>query len=180
MRTTTKLVTTLLASALAACMAGDAPPDDPGDDTGGDDEPMDGTGPAGFITAFAASECMQAHACKADWPTDAGITFAEIYGATLTECDSLALDYYQPDAVRDAVQNGTIDYDRTAADACLMDLDWGTCEQFFYGESPLPAECGQALVGTVDDGGSCDLDLECENVMSWCGDGGTCELIPDA
>ena len=183
MRTT--LFLTLLASALTACMAGDAPPsgDDtpPGDDMPpGDDGPSDGTGPAGFVTSFAQAECAEAHACKASFPTDAGVTFESIFGATLTECEAIALEYYDPDAVRLAVQNGTIDFDRDAANECIANLasSWGTCTQFWDGQSPLPAACGQALVGNVANGGQCAVDFECSSDDSWCGDGGTCEPIP--
>jgi hypothetical protein len=185
MRTRTTLFLTLLASTLAACMAGAAPEDDmpsgddaTGDDGTGDDGPSDGTGPSGFITAFAQSECMEAHACRSSFPTDAGVTFEEIFGTSEAQCESLALEYYQPDAVRDAVNAGTILFDRNAATACLADLNWGTCDQYWNGQSPLPAACGQALVGTIADGGACMIDLECSSDDSWCGDAGNCEPIP--
>lgn len=184
MNTTRFLVPSLLlaASTLVGCMAGDPPPagDDttPADDGTGDDNPSDGTGPAGFITEFASSECMEAHACKASFPTDAGVTFESVYGATESACETMALDYYQPDAVRTAVQNGTITFDRDAATQCLAGLDWGTCAQFWDGSSPLPPACGEALVGTVATGGQCDIDLECASDADWCGDSGACEAIP--
>jgi hypothetical protein len=179
MRTKTTLLLALLA--LPACMAGDAPSDDqpPADDEPpGDDGPSDGTGPAGFVTAFAQSECAKAHECEASFPPDVGVTFEQIFGTNLTECETIALDYYQPDAVRAAVENGTIDYDRDAAEACLADMNWGTCTQFFDGNSPLPAACGMALAGNVADGGQCVVDFECSSDESWCGDGGTCEPVP--
>jgi hypothetical protein len=182
MRTTTLLVPTLAAAlSLAACMSGEAPPtsgDDttpPGDD---DDGPGDGSGPSGFITAFASSECMEAHSCRASFPTDAGVTFEEVFGATEAACETMALEYYQPDTVRTAVQSGTITFDRTAAENCLANINWGTCTQYFDGQSPLPASCGQALVGTVGHGGQCEIDLECSSDQDWCGDSSTCETIP--
>jgi hypothetical protein len=180
MRTRTTLLLTLLAP-LASCMAGDAPADDqpPGDDMPpGDDGPSDGSGPAGFVTSFAQAECAEAHECRASFPTDAGVTFEQVFGATLAECETIALAYYDPDAVRMAVQNGTIEYDRDAAQDCLQNLTWGTCTQFWGGQSPLPASCGMALVGTVANGGACVVDFECSSDDSWCGEGSTCEPIP--
>ena len=169
-------VFTLTLLTLGACMAG-APPDDEGDDSsgggddssgGGDDGTGSGFGPREFLVQFASAECSFAHGCKAEFPADAGITFEQAFGASVTECESLSAEYYQPEAVRDAVNAGTITYDRAAAEACIAQLNFGTCAQYFGGTVDIPAPCYDALVGTVADGGACTVDFECTGAESWC------------
>jgi hypothetical protein len=159
--------------ALAACTAGTPDGDDSstGDDstTGGDDSGTgDGLGPAGFLEQFASAECTFAHGCQAEFPADAGITFEEAFGASVTECEAMAAEFYQPDGVRDAVNRGTIVYDRAAAEACLAQLDFGTCQTYFMGTFEIPEPCFDALVGQIADGAACAIDFECSGAESWC------------
>jgi hypothetical protein len=173
----TRLLVSILLLAQTACTVGAG--DDGGDDGGGDDGPGPGPGPgpdpggdptpSEFITEFAAAECMQAHACKAEFPAEEGVTFEDIFGADQAACVTLADEFYQPDGVAAAVTGGTIDYDGAAAGTCLAGLtSWGTCAQFWAGDSPIPAECDDVFAGTVADGGACMVDLECSGAESWC------------
>jgi hypothetical protein len=181
-----------LAAALAAtgCM-GNAPDgdDDSGDDSSGDDSSGDDSGgddtstpvdytATEFINDFAGAECTAAFECEDEFPADAGVTFAEAFGTSIAECVQWALEYYAPAAIEAAIDDGTVDYDEGAAESCAAGLNFGTCDQYFSGQSPLPAACGEAIIGHVADGGACASDFECASLESWCEDA-TCQPIPE-
>jgi hypothetical protein len=170
-----------LALALAGCMAGSAPPpDDDGGDDGGDgggdgDGTGGGFGVKDFIAAFSTEECTHAHACRAQFPTNAGVTFEQAFGNSIAMCVALADQFYQPDVVRASVGAGRIVYNQAQAEACIGALDFGTCAQYFSGTSPIPMSCGEALVGQIADGQQCNHDLECASPTSVCGETQVCE-----
>jgi hypothetical protein len=168
-----------LALALAGCMAGSAPPPDDDDGDGDGNGDGDGTGggfgPRDFIASFALEECQHAHSCRNEFPPDAGVTFEQAFGADIAMCEAMALQFYQPDVVRDSVNAGRILYNQSQAAACIGTIDFGTCAQYFGGTSQLPAACDQALVGQIPDGQQCNHDLECSSPTSWCGDTQVCE-----
>ncbi len=69
------------------------------------------------------------------------------------------------------IDQGTVRYDGTKAQACLDSLDARTCAQMLDRDTP---ECLAALDGTVELGGACDLDEECKGEALCSSPGGTC------
>jgi len=136
-----------------------------------------GFGPRDFIASFALEECQHAHSCRNQFPTNAPVTFEQAFGADVVMCEAMALEFYQPEVVRDSVNAGRIIYNRPQAEACIGALDFGTCAQYFGGTSPLPAACDQALIGQLADGQQCNHDLECASASSWCGETQVCEPV---
>ena len=200
MSTRTTLSTILLFTVItmSACMVGSAPDDDTlggdgagngdgtgggngaGDDGAGDDDGTGGAGTGGdaaaVLEAIGAVECEQAHACKASFPADAGVTFAEAFGASVTACTAEAAAYYDPQAVEAGITAGTIEFDAAAATACLAGLAAVAAPQCasFWDQGPaFPQACGGVFTGTVDAGGSCTTDFECA-APNYCGEAGTC------
>jgi len=60
--------------------------------------------------------------------------------------------------VQKAVTDKKANYDGVSAAACVSAIASNDCS--FLDNTPIPA-CQQAVVGTVSDGGGCDLDAEC-------------------
>ena len=178
----------LLACVLAACGVGDPGGGGGGDNGGGGGGGGDGGGGGGggggdgsgggggggsitvaqFLTQTATKYCNQAFTCMSSFPTDAGITFAEAFGASAAECIADSEAYYPAATVEARIAAGTITWNATDAAACVAGITFGTCEQFWQQGPNMPAACDTALVGKVADGGACVIDLECTNLQSYC------------
>jgi hypothetical protein len=145
---------------------------DGGDD--GDDGGGGGVTPTQVIEKISTAECDQAHACKATFPTDAGVTFDEIFGATAAACYPLNADYWDAPAVEAGVTAGTIMFDQTAASACMSGATTAPACTAFWMEGPgLPDACWDTFTGTIAAGGQCTTDFACSGEL-YCGETGTC------
>jgi len=180
-------------TALAGCMtevggeSGDPGGDVKGDGTGGGNG--DGTGGGGgggggggisaaeFLTAIAKKECDDAFTCKASFPTDAGITFEEAFGASAQVCYGQAAEYYDAAAVQAGITAGKIAFDGNAAKACVDGMGAPTCATYWDEGPNAPAACATALVGKVATGGACAIDFECAG-DNWCDETNKCAAIP--
>jgi len=138
-----------------------------GNGNGNGGEP--GTATAADVADMVSSvECEQAHECKANFPTDFGGTFAEVFGNSVDECYAINAEYWGVDGVEAAVAGGTIEFDQAAADECLAgQVAAPVCTMFFDTGPGVPDACWGALTGTVAAGGACQINLECA-------DGGYC------
>jgi hypothetical protein len=192
---TKRIATMFLASVLAACGVG-APPSPTGggngdgtgggagDGTGGGNGSGGGGGGGNGITAtsflaqMAQKFCDQAFMCQATFPADAGVTFADAFGASSQECvsDSAAAD--MPAQVEAQIAAGKIKYNGADAAACVSGLTFPACAMFWDQGPNYPAQCANALVGTVADGGACVVGWECSSATSWC-DATTKKCAPD-
>jgi hypothetical protein len=94
--------------------------------------------------------------------------FVEAFGNTETECLSLAFPATGQNALRNAVNAGTILYDAAATATCAATYPSMTCEQFWTA-TMRPASCDAALIGTLPNGSSCLINGEC--VSGRCLDG---------
>jgi hypothetical protein len=112
--------------------------------------------------------CDEAFACKASFPTDAGVTFDEAFGASAMACYADSDASFDIPTIIAQIQAGTIVWNPSDADTCLAGITFGTCDEFWQQGGNEPAACGTALVGTVADGGACVSDWECVNLMSYC------------
>jgi hypothetical protein len=122
----------------------------------------------GFLAAMAQKFCGQAFTCQADFPTDAGVTFADIFGASESACVSDSAQYDMPAAVEAAITAGKITFNAADASACISGLTFGTCTEFWTQGPNVPQACSTALVGTVADGGACTTSYECKNLNAYC------------
>lgn len=140
-----------------------------GNGNGNGDGDGNGDGTGGATAAEVADlvssvECEQAHECKANFPTDFGGTFAEVFGNSVNECYSINAEYWGVDGVEAAVAGGTIELDQAAADECLAgQVAAPVCSMFFEQGPGVPDACWAALTGTVATGGACQINLECAN-----------------
>jgi hypothetical protein len=165
MHKVTATVALALSLGLVGCV-GDAPGDPGSTDPGTDPGTGPGTGPGGmsvatFLTKMGKLECDKAFECKASYPTTNGTTFEQDFGASTTACYAQADQIYQPAAVAAEVAAGKIHYDATAATACVTGVTFPACATYFSTGPMYPSACGQALVGTVADGGACVVDFDC-------------------
>jgi hypothetical protein len=186
---TKRIATMFLASVLAACGVG-APPSSTGggngDGTGGGNGSGGGGGGGGgasitatnFLAQMAQKFCDQAFTCKATFPTDAGVTFADAFGASAQECVSDAAAADMPAQVEAAITAGRIKYNGVDAAACVSGITFPACAQFWDAGPTYPAQCANALVGTIADGGACVVGWECSSEASWC-DATTKKCAPD-
>lgn len=182
---TMHLRTILLLSLLGACVG--APPESTGGGGGGSGSGGgggggggggDGSGSGGgggggvtatqFLAQMNQKYCTQAFSCQASFPADAGVTFADAFGADVQACVSLGEQYDMPSAVEAAITSGKIQFNAADAAACIAGITFPACAQFWADGPTAPASCGTALVGTVADGGTCATDYECSNGASYC------------
>lgn len=179
----------LLFCALAACTVDStgesSDPDDPNPNSPSNPNDPSNPNPGGstmtapqFLDAMGHKECDDAFACKASFPTDAGVTFAEAFGASTTECYAGAADYYDATAVQAGITAGKIAFDGTAAAACVASFSAPTCSAYWNDGPNFAAACDTALVGKVATGGACAIDFECSG-DNWCDEATSkCAPIP--
>jgi hypothetical protein len=172
----------LLLSVLAACAVdvGESAPDDPNPNSPNpnDPNPNDPNDPGGggstmtapqFLDAMGHKECDDAFTCKTSFPADAGVTFAEAFGASAMACYADAAQYYNATAVQAAISAGKITFDGTAAAACVASFAAPTCGTYWDQGPALASACETAMVGKVAVGASCAIDFECAG-ENWCDD----------
>lgn len=71
-----------------------------------------------------------------------------------------------------AIDNGTVQYDSSAASACLEALSGAACEDFL--EAFDVEVCDRVFVGTIADGEACFIDEQC--ISGQCGSTGPCMM----
>jgi hypothetical protein len=132
----------------------------------------DGTGTGMTATKFLDEMghkfCDEAFTCKANFPTDQGVTFDQAFGTSAMQCytDSLAAD--QPMLVEQEITAGKIKFNAADASTCLAGITFSTCSDFWQNGGTMPAACDTALVGTVADGAACVVDFDCSSLQSYC------------
>jgi hypothetical protein len=175
------LSTVLLAAtaALVGC-AGKAPP------ASGSDLLESGTAPTAseVVDRLGRSECDAAFACKSSFPTDQGSTFTQTYGADVAACYADQESFYNAGKIEASITAGTIEFDETAAAACVSDLasaDGPSCPDMWDLGLSFPDACDDVFAGTLDDGESCTNDFECAGETSVClTPAKTCGVDPQA
>ncbi len=130
--------------------------------------------PTQVVMKISNTECDQAHACKASFPTGQGATFDQVFGATVQACYTENADYWNAPAVEAGVTAGTIMFDQAAASECMSGTATAPACATFWMEGPgLPDACWSTFTGTVAAGGQCMTDFACSGDL-YCGDAGTC------
>ena len=172
--TNTLRLSTILACFAAAC-AGVAPDgggngdgNGNGNGNGGGNGGGDGISAAEYMAGLGKAECDGAHMCKSSFPTDAGVTFEEAFGASANACYSMAAEYYDAAAVEASISAGKIDFDGVAAQECVRGITTPACGAFWNEGPSFPAACDDALVGNVANGAACTIDFECADPESIC------------
>lgn len=169
----------ILFTACAADVGDEGTPGNPNPNTPQDpskpDDPQDPSTPGGsmtpaaFLTAIGNKDCDDAFTCMASFPTDAGVTFTEAFGADKNACYADAAQYYDANAVQAAITAGKIAYDGNAAKACVDGFKAPTCGTYWAEGPDYAAACGTAMVGKVAAGAACTIDFECAG-ENWCDD----------
>jgi len=151
-----------------------------GDDDGKGDGSGDGTGDGGgsgggelragdFLVELGVVQCDHAFLCRTDFPADVGVTFEEAVGNSAPDCYADANLSLMPAEVEASVAAGRIEYDALAAAGCLAGITFApTCPEYWQSGPQFPAVCGQSLIGTIEDGGSCTIDFDCRGQTSIC------------
>jgi hypothetical protein len=121
-----------------------------------------------FLEGIGTKYCDQAFSCRTSFPTDWGVTFQQVFGNSAQECIADVLT--EAPQIETKINAGKILFDAQAATQCLAGITVGTCQQFWNEGPDFPAVCDQALVGTVANGGTCDIDWECQSLQSYCDD----------
>ena len=126
------------------------------------------------IEKISNTECDQAFACKSTFPTGQGATFDQVFGASTQACYTQNADYWNAPAVEAAITAGQIDFDETAATACMAGaVTQPACTAFWMQGPGVPAECWDAFTGKVAANGACETDFACSGDL-YCGEQGTC------
>ena len=189
-RTASSLLLGLIAT-LAACTTGDESgpkpngdtpqnPNNPNDPTNPGDppNPPGGMAVSEFLTALGKKDCDDAFACKANFPTDQGVTFAEAFGASTNECYMDAATYYNASSISASITAGKIIYTAADAKSCVESLKAPTCSTYWTAGPDFSDKCDTALVGKVATGAACTNDFECSG-ENWCDDTSKkCAAIP--
>ncbi|MCA9610586.1 MAG: hypothetical protein KC619_33550 [Myxococcales bacterium] len=103
----------------------------------------DTTDPEALARAYAREACDRARRCASINAASSDVFCHEGYRSPVWE------------AMRAAWSAGRADFDAEAARACLDAITGETCG--LSGLEPPPAECFDAIVGNVEDGGECGL-----------------------
>jgi hypothetical protein len=121
----------------------------------------------GYFDQSFETTCSQAHECRAQFPTDQGFTFEELFQDSEPACvaNFQQLNDENVIEIQASVDAGRIIFrpgDAAACDAFFDDLScadlWGA---IFENDPPQPASCETAFEGTVPAGGTCTNDLDC-------------------
>ncbi len=122
-----------------------------------------------YLTAMEMKYCDEAFACQASFPTTQGVTFAQAFGSSASQCYSDGAAQDMPAQVEAEITAGKIHFDAAAAASCVAGIMFGTCTDFWAGTGgTIPSGCSTALVGTVADGGACVVDYDCSSAQSVC------------
>jgi hypothetical protein len=121
-----------------------------------------------FLQQMAMTDCTEAFACMASFPTDSGDTFAQDYGASVSDCVTMENSFDPPATVASEIAAGKIMFDGSAAAACAAGITYASCTEYWTDGGDYPAACDTALVGSVADGGACLIDFDCSNFDSLC------------
>lgn len=134
-----------------------------------------------MIQKMSTVECDQAFTCKTSFPTDAGVTFDQAFGATASACYADAASYYNAPAVEAGITAGKIEFDATAAATCVTGLGAvaaPVCTAFWNAGPSFPDECYAVFTGKVAVNGACAVDFECSGELI-CGEtSNKCEAAP--
>ena len=140
--------------------------------------PGGGMAVADFLTALGHKDCDDAFTCKANFPTDQGVTFDQAFGTSATACYADAAMYYNASAVQASISAGKITYDGNAAKTCVDGFAAPACGTYWTQGPSFPNACDTALVGKVATGAACTNDFECSG-DNWCDDTSKkCAAIP--
>jgi len=132
------------------------------------------------FTQLAGKVCTEAFMCMSTFPGTPD-QFSQSFGASEAACNTLLLAQLDVDKVQASIDAGRIMFDGADVQACVDKTDFGTCDQFWGNTSPAePPECETALVGTVANGGTCTIDLDCMVAGSSCGADLKCAPTPAA
>lgn len=177
------LVLAVALCAASGCMVGDEPDDggaggygtgpNAGGGGGGGGGGGSGSGSGGatatvadVLTRMDHAECDSAFACMATFPQGQGVTFSQAFGASAGACyTKFATSYYNATVVAASIAAGKITFNPGAGALCIAGLDAAaqpTCSTLWQTGPSFPAECGDALVGHVAQGGACTSDFECD------------------
>ncbi|HEV7559537.1 MAG TPA: hypothetical protein VGO00_28870 [Kofleriaceae bacterium] len=139
-----------------------------GSDTGSNTPPPAPITVDMFLQQMSMSDCTEAFACMASFPTTGGDTFAQDFGASVSDCVTMENSYDPPATVASEIAAGKITFDGSAAAACVAGITYSTCADYWSTGGDYPVACDTALVGTVADGGACVIDFDCSNFDSLC------------
>ena len=126
--------------------------------------------PTQYLHQRNASMCTEQFACKAAWPGDPnGLTFEQVYGATVTDCTTFADNRAEPSAVESEIAANHITFSASLAADCLAGTTYPTdCATFWQSGALYAPACGSALRGLVADGSPCVVDYDCLEGGSTC------------
>ena len=146
--------------------------DDGGNNGGGDDDGNNGGGgetmaPSQYLSAVGMTECDEAFACKANFPTADG-PFEEVFGPNAAACYQDAAGYYDPAKVQSSIMSGKLLFDGQAAAACIAGIGVPVCATYWTQGPAYPEACDEVMTGKVADGGACTIDFECANFEAFC------------
>jgi hypothetical protein len=149
-----------------------------GTDAGGGGGDAGTAGPAAraFIDALGSAECAEAYKCEDSFPGDL-TQFEQDFGTDRADCVTVEDVFFQGSAAEAEVEAGTLPFSATEAAACLTDLVFGSCDDFWNTDS-LPAACGAALAGTATKGEPCVTSWDCTGELV-CGSHDTCVTVAD-
>ncbi len=124
-----------------------------------------------FLDGYVGGFCTEAFSCKASFPaTSQTGSFSDNFGTSVSQCTTGSEAALGASHVPGDISNGKIAYDGVAAAACLAGIDYGTCTNFWATGGTYPAACGQAVVGSVATGGTCNSAFECAKLTDGCPD----------
>jgi hypothetical protein len=123
--------------------------------------------PIGYLTQIAEIYCEQAFGCRETYPGEAA-TFEATYSAALATCASHLVGIWNPEAIEREIAKGRVEFDGTAAVACLGGVAFGSCAEHWQTGIQWGQACFSVLVGNVPAGGSCESSYACVS--------GSCDL----
>ena len=130
---------------------------------GGDSSGGDFDDPVVARQELTSLGCDRAFECRASVPADLEPFFALIFGENAQACvTNLTPPQTEDDAVRAAIAEGRTTYHADRAETCYNGAAAATCEEFWANdETASSMACDTTFEGTIADGETCAVSVEC-------------------
>jgi hypothetical protein len=116
--------------------------------------------PTRYLEEIAKIQCEQAYGCRETYPFD-DTSFERIWSTSVTACTTTLLDGWNTSSIEIEIAKGQIEFDGTAAVACLGGVAFGSCSEHWQRGIQWAEACYHVLVGNVPAGGTCESSYAC-------------------
>jgi hypothetical protein len=130
------------------------------EDGAGSNDSQSSITPTRYLEEIAKIQCEQAYSCRDTYPFD-DASFQRIWNTSVAACTTSVLASWNTGSIETEIAKGQIEFDGTAAVACLSGVAFGSCTEHWQRGIQWAEACYHVLVGSVPAGGSCESSYAC-------------------